>query len=150
MTVYIREAELSDVAKIYQIEQLAHLSPWSEKLISCSFSERNHNFVAVLNDEVVGYVFTSFVAGELTLENICVAKEQQGKGIGRDLMEALFSLARQLVAEEIWLEVRSSNSTAIQLYLSQGFIQQGIRKNYYSLPASSDKEDALLMKKSLQ
>ena len=39
------------------------------------------------------------------------------------------------------LEVRQSNESAIRLYESLGFVQDGLRKGYYEEP----KEDAVLM-----
>ena len=39
------------------------------------------------------------------------------------------------------LEVRASNEAAIALYVKHGFVQAGVRKNYYQDP----KEDALIM-----
>lgn len=36
--------------------------------------------------------------------------------------------------KKIWLEVRESNLNAIKLYSNIGFIQNGIRKNYYLQP----------------
>lgn len=146
--VHVRQALLSDSPAIYEIEQLAHISPWSEGLINGSFSDRNHNYVAEANGVVVGYLFTSFIAGELTLENICVAKGSQGQGIGHKLMDCLLQLATDLNALDIWLEVRESNTSAIALYVKSGFSQQGVRKNYYSVPDSTAKENALLMKKA--
>jgi [ribosomal protein S18]-alanine N-acetyltransferase len=41
------------------------------------------------------------------------------------------------------LEVRPSNSAAIQLYHSVGFNEIGVRKNYY--PAPQGREDALML-----
>lgn len=148
--INIRNAELADVPDILAIEQVAHLSPWTEKLIHGSFSKRSHNFVAEIDDVLVGYVFTSFVAGELTLENICVGTKQQGQGIGKLLMQHLLAMGKELLAEEIWLEVRASNLSAIKLYKGFGFVQQGIRKNYYPVADSSGKEDAILMNLCLQ
>lgn len=145
--IKIRKAELSDVAEIFTIEQDVHISPWSEKLITGSFSDTHHNYVVERGSEIVGYLFTSLVAGELTLENICVAKKAQGNGIGHALMERLEQIANELVCFEIWLEVRASNLAAIALYEKTGFEQQGIRKNYYSIPNSQQKEDAILMKR---
>lgn len=143
--VSIRATELSDIPSIIKIEHSAHLSPWSEKLFNDSFGARSHNFLAETNGEIIGYVFSSFVAGELTLENICVDPQSQGNGVGRLLMEHLLDLANTLNAEELWLEVRASNMSAIRLYERFDFINQGVRKNYYSIPNSSDKEDAILM-----
>ena len=48
-------------------------------------------------------------------------------------------------AEEIFLEVRASNASAIGLYSSEGFETVGRRARYYVRPI----EDALVMRKSL-
>ena len=42
---------------------------------------------------------------------------------------------------EITLEVRAGNNSAIALYESLGFVQEGIRKNFYEKPT----EDAIIM-----
>ena len=43
--------------------------------------------------------------------------------------------------EEYFLEVRESNEAAIGLYTSQGFVKEGIRKNFYEMPV----ENAVIM-----
>ena len=45
--------------------------------------------------------------------------------------------------QQIWLEVRESNATAINLYDNAGFILVEQRVNYY--PSKKGKEDALIM-----
>ena len=60
-------------------------------------------------------------------------------------MQHLLEQASKLEAEEIWLEVRASNISAIELYHRFGFKNQGVRKGYYSVPQSTEKEDAILM-----
>jgi ribosomal-protein-alanine N-acetyltransferase len=47
------------------------------------------------------------------------------------------------LAAKIFLEVRESNSPAIQLYVKKGFDLISRRKNYY--PADNGREDALIM-----
>ena len=43
----------------------------------------------------------------------------------------------------MYLEVRTSNKTAIDLYHNRGFNELGIRKGYY--PADKGREDALIL-----
>ena len=43
--------------------------------------------------------------------------------------------------KEFFLEVRQSNEAAIKLYESQGFVKEGIRKNFYEMPV----ENAVIM-----
>lgn len=147
--INIRSSQVKDIPAILEIEQSAHLSPWSEKLLNSSFSNRSHNFVAETTEQIVGYVFSSLVADELTLENICVAPSKQGQGIGRLLMQYLLEQAKSLQVQDVWLEVRASNIAAIELYKQFGFIEQGVRKNYYPIPSSHEKEDAILMSHKL-
>lgn len=147
----ILELNQSHIPEIVAIEHSAHLTPWSEKTISNSFGKRSHNYGLFKKDKndlkLIGYFFCDLVAGELSIENICVAVEQQNKGLAKQLMTHLVELAKTLSAEEILLEVRTSNSAAIGLYTKFGFEQVCIRKEYYRIPNSSQKENALILKK---
>jgi ribosomal-protein-alanine N-acetyltransferase len=74
---------------------------------------------------------------------VCVAKDHQGCGHGKRLMQRLIDLARWHRAERIFLEVRPSNERAIKLYDQLGFNEIGKRPNYY--PAKRGREDAIVM-----
>jgi len=56
-------------------------------------------------------------------------------------MTKLMSVARELGARSMTLEVRVTNHVAQSLYRKLGFQNGGIRKNYYS----DNQEDALVM-----
>jgi ribosomal-protein-alanine N-acetyltransferase len=58
----------------------------------------------------------------------------------------LFQFAKQNGLSFISLEVRESNSPAISLYEKFGFLVEGKRKNFYSVPT----EDALIMTKRFE
>ena len=144
---------LSHIPQILSIESVTHLTPWSEKIIQGSFGPRSRNFGLFKKnkgvDELIGYYFAEYVAGEMTLENICVDANCQGKGYAKVLMSHLIEQAKEEGAEELWLEVRVSNLPAIALYLSCGFENISVRKDYYKIPNSTEKEDAQMMKLSL-
>ena len=55
------------------------------------------------------------------------------------LLDSAVKIMNSRGANEIFLEVRSSNCKAISLYEKYGFIKTGVRKNYYE-----NKEDAIL------
>ena len=59
----------------------------------------------------------------------------------------MLRLAGEQQADTAYLEVRASNRAALALYEGEGFIEDGVRKDYY--PAGSGREDALLMSKEL-
>lgn len=143
------ELSSKDVDALVTVERTAHISPWSQGMFEGSFNKRSENFGLMIDEQLVGYFIAEFVAGEMTLHNVCVDKLHQGKGYATQLMQHFLSRARTLSAEEVWLEVRVSNTVAITLYEKFGFETRGVRKNYYSLPTpdgdGNTKEDALLM-----
>jgi ribosomal-protein-alanine N-acetyltransferase len=73
-----------------------------------------------------------------------VRPEHRCRGLGRRLVVGLFDLARAAGAEDLFLEVRPSNTTAIRLYQSLGLSQVGLRRGYYQ--AANGREDAIVMR----
>ena len=55
--------------------------------------------------------------------------------------EKLYEEGALLETHEFFLEVRESNEAAIELYSRQGFVKEGIRKNFYERPV----ENAVIM-----
>ena len=76
--------------------------------------------------------------------NIETQPSHRRQGLAQALLQETFDWARQNQRQAVWLEVRSGNDAAIQLYLKVGFVQISARKRYYS-----DGEDALVMKYTL-
>ena len=134
---------LSDIKAVTQIEVDAHSHPWSEKLFLSNFGQRYFNHVLLNNENVIGYFVASAVAGEVTLMNIAISPEKQGQGAGQQLLQFLLDYSRSNNQQEIWLEVRVSNHSAIHLYQKLGFVEVDIRKNYY--PSENGREDAAMM-----
>ena len=92
---------------------------------------------------ILGFLVARQIAPEWELENIVVAPAARRKGLGRQLLEALFAAARQTESQSLFLEVRESNTAARRLYERLGFEQTGRRKAYYASPA----EDAILYRR---
>lgn len=139
----ITELSLQQLDDILPIEQACHSHPTSKANLATCFSARYHNFKLVIDDKVVGFYIAELVLDELTLHDICIAPECQGRGFGKQLLLHFIDLANQLNAIQLWLEVRESNVAAISLYEAHGFVETGKRRGYY--PAKNGREDALLM-----
>jgi ribosomal-protein-alanine N-acetyltransferase len=90
---------------------------------------------------VVGFAGFWFMADEAHLTSIAVREEYHRQGIGELLFISIIDLATELNASIITLEVRASNTAALNLYGKYGFIQVGLRRGYYT----DDREDAILM-----
>lgn len=148
----IREMKLSDVPQAVQIEQSSFSLPWSEKSFSDAVADANAVFLVadehVVNsggdeaDIVVGYIGMYLSPPEGEISNVAVAETFRGGGIGGALMAAMQEQAVRLGIEQIFLEVRCSNTPAIRLYEKAGFEEIGVRRNFYDLP----REDAKLMR----
>ncbi len=65
------------------------------------------------------------------MQTIAVAPERWGKGIGRALLTALLDEARRRGITAMFLEVRSDNPRARDLYQKFGFVEVGVRSGYY-------------------
>jgi len=62
-------------------------------------------------------------------------------GVGSILLTSLIDRCKDWGCNSLTLEVRSSNNAAKALYKKFGFLEEGLRKNYYR----DNEEDALIM-----
>lgn len=145
--IQIRKATTADIPAMLATEQAATAYPWAESSFQSSFSERYFNAVAVTEGQIAGFYIGELVAGEASLFDIAVHPQQQGKNIGKALLNHFLTEAEARQATDCWLEVRASNQRAITLYEQAGFHQVGVRPAYY--PAPGGNEDAILMAMSL-
>lgn len=115
-------------------------SPWSlEQIVADMDKPETDYFVVQDKGEVVGFLSTLLLVGELEITNIAVHPDVQGRGLADQLMTQL-----DTEHQPIFLEVRASNQRAQRLYKKYGFEPVGRRKNYYHNPT----EDAVLMVKN--
>ncbi|MGH8550428.1 MAG: ribosomal protein S18-alanine N-acetyltransferase [Methylococcales bacterium] len=137
-----RPMRASDIKAVVAIEELVYIFPWPARTFTDCLKIGYLCWVCERVDEVIGYGILSLGAGEAHVMNICVSPEYQNRGLGRRLMNKLIEVALQNRSRTLLLEVRPSNPQAIQLYVSMGFNEIGVRKNYY--PAKNGREDALM------
>jgi ribosomal-protein-alanine N-acetyltransferase len=72
------------------------------------------------------------VADELHLLELVCHPERRRRGFARNLLSELLAYAREQHKRLVLLEVRHSNSAALDLYESFGFETTGVRRGYYS------------------
>ena len=137
---------LADIQEVLVIEEESFGSPWSETaFISELKNQYAYYLVASISDKVVAYIGAWLIFDEAHITTLAVAKEHRGKGIATLILEKLFKDVRENQINKATLEVRVSNQRARKLYLQEGFVEVGVRKNYYS----DNKEDAMIMWKQL-
>jgi ribosomal-protein-alanine N-acetyltransferase len=142
----IRRAGLADVTAIWAIEKLSFPTPWPRWSFLAELSHPlSRTLVAGPSPpdpwKVWGYMVFWVVADEMHILNLAVHPGQRRRGIARRLLTEGLNQARTLGAGVAWLEVRPSNSPALNLYASLGFQEVGRRPRYYD----DTQEDAILL-----
>jgi len=118
--------------------------PWADSHIYESVQRQRTTLVEQTDThKIQAYLIGQEVADEASLLHIIVDKQSQSLGIGRQLlMYWLTTLSDDI--RKVWLEVRQSNIVAQVLYEKLGFTSQGVRKKYYRIANSNQKEDAII------
>lgn len=143
----LRPMHEEDLAGVMAVELANYPHPWTEGIMRDCIRVGYPCWVWELEGRIIGYGVLSVGAGEAHVLNLSIHPDYQGQGLGRRLLEHLLTLARGHRADAVFLEVRPSNKAAVHLYLSLGFNQAGLRRNYY--PAAEGREDALIFAKAL-
>ncbi len=133
----------ADVPEIQQIEQEIFTAPWPR---NAYYNELRHNrratyLVLRAPGMIVAYGGIWQVGFEAHVTTVGVRASEQRKGYGRAIFAALVERALSLGCHWVTLEVRPSNTGAIQLYEEFGFKIVGRRRGYYA----DNGEDAIVM-----
>ena len=138
-----REISLGDLDGIVQIERAVNPFPWGEEALRDTIASSGHHLMSLREGRAVGFLLSSFVLDESQLLLVGVSPDWQGVGVGGQLLKELINRSRDQGQKLIYLEVRSGNERAIRLYRSLGFIDIGVRRDYY--PGLVGREDAIVM-----
>ncbi|MEY4121360.1 MAG: ribosomal-protein-alanine N-acetyltransferase [Pseudomonadota bacterium] len=137
----LNEALLDDVLRV---EQSAYSHPWTRGNFVDSLKAGYSVMTLMGGDTLLGYFVAMEGVEEVHLLNITVAPKFQGQGWAVLMLDALSLWSRGRGAHWLWLEVRVSNTRAMQVYERYGYARVGERKNYY--PADQGhREDAVVM-----
>jgi ribosomal-protein-alanine N-acetyltransferase len=139
-----RPMRAEDLDALIKIERAAYPYPWTLLNFRDCLESGYSCWVGEINGQLSGYWVMMLAVGEGHILNCCVSPAWQGRGFGRALVEHLIDTARQHNAEAIYLEVRPSNTPAVNLYERLGFDGIALRRDYY--PADQGREDALIMR----
>lgn len=132
-----------DLDEVISIEEATYPFPWTRGILHDCLNIGYLCWVLELNGKIIAYSVMSVAVGEAHLLTIVVPKAEQGKGYGKTMLNEMIRHAVDDNANTMYLEVRTSNKIAIQLYHERGFNELGIRNNYY--PADKGREDALIL-----
>lgn len=148
MEIITRSMRETDLDQIMIIESQSFTTPWSKESFVLEITDNKlaKYIIAEIDGKVVGYGGIWLILDEGHITNIAVGKDYRGKGVGNKIIEALIFYCRDKEIRNMTLEVRESNIVAQNLYKKYGFLEYGIRPNYYS----DDHEDAVIMWKTME
>ncbi|MFL2767899.1 MAG: ribosomal protein S18-alanine N-acetyltransferase [Dehalococcoidia bacterium] len=99
-------------------------------------------YIAKFDSECIGYLSASLVCFELNIYNLGIEEKYRKKGYGYQLLDYTIKSIPNI--SNVYVELRKSNSAALNLYKKLGFYIYNQRSKYYSMP----NEDAFLMQYS--
>ena len=150
MTYRLDTAVIEDLPEMISWEsQIFGHDAWSPELVVAEVSHpANYYLVARSGDEFAGYAGLRLEAhsgGHADIQTIAVVPEHRGRGLGRELLQALLERAQRAGMSGVFLEVRADNDAALALYRDVGFEPIDVRVGYYQ----PDGVDAIVMRRGL-
>jgi ribosomal-protein-alanine N-acetyltransferase len=154
---YLEPMKDSDLSWVLALEQRSYDFPWSLKGFENSLERGINSLFYCIKGQKLGYCCILPVLDEAHILNVCVARVHQGKGVATAALKKILTKLYLNGYQVALLEVRESNHSAIKLYQSLGFQQDGIRKDYYRTKCWNEsqcelveeRENAILMSFSL-
>ncbi|AEF42474.1 ribosomal protein S18-alanine N-acetyltransferase [Hoyosella subflava] len=142
-TVLLRPLAMGDTKRCANLERqlFARDNPWPAWAFEQELRSPDHHYVAADCDgQLVGYAGIALLGPaddpENEIHTIGVDPKYQRRGIGRMLLDDLLAVA-DLHGGPVWLDVRTDNEAAQELYRGVGFDVVGLRKRYYQ-PSGAD------------
>jgi [ribosomal protein S18]-alanine N-acetyltransferase len=139
----LRPIHRADMEQLIAIEKAVQIAPWSEHSFAMCMSAGYLGWVIEKEQTILGFIIASLHHTEYHILNLCINFPYQRQGFGQLLLNHALSHAQAAGAAFTYLEVRQSNSRAINLYQKLGFSAIGERKDYY--PTVNGREDALIL-----
>lgn len=132
----------SHIDQIARLEQTCFSSPWTADMLTDALFDTQASFIVAEDEEgnVLGYAGLHVIVDEGYIDNVAVEPDARRHGVASALLDVFCRFGEANLAF-LSLEVRASNTPAIALYEKNGFVQAGLRKNYYEKP----REDAVIM-----
>ena len=134
----IRRMIADDVPRVAELEEEIFSDPWREKdIFSCVTDPTGICYTAFSDGRVVAYVIGRMIAPEGEIYRIATAEKYRRRGIAYRLLDYAVKCEKGKGLECLFLEVRSQNIAARNLYRAYGFKEISERKNYYSNPTDN-------------
>jgi len=137
LKVTIRRMRESDLSVVSELAMLANPHAIKKKYNKHIIDELRKNpdlsFVATENGKIIGYVQAHVRDDEGVLEDIAVAKEYQGKGVGKYLLNKELKALKLKGTKIVRAEVHYKCASAIPFYYKHGFRITGFVQDFLGI-----------------
>jgi ribosomal-protein-alanine N-acetyltransferase len=132
--VRIRDAGIEELPEVQAIENSCFGEErYSEEVLAAMLEEEGFETFLAEDDELMGSATVNFrddlVAAQLV--SIAVLPRFRGKGVARALLAEAEARVRRRGATRMVLQVAVTNVAALNLYLHQGYVLEGMIGDYY-------------------
>ena len=139
----IRRCEPSDIISVMEINMKTLPEHYSDYFYESLLADLPESFLIAENGEIsVGYIMCKSEFGFSNFKklgfvkkghvvSIAVLDKFRGQGIGSGLVEEAFKGVKEKQCDEMYLEVRCSNTDAVRLYETLGMSIKQRLKSYY-------------------
>jgi len=137
-------AAAADIDAVVALESESFTNPWSRDTLVWELTNSDVTRVYLLRDtedRAIAFCIAWVIFDELHINTLAVSPARRRQGLATFLLESVMAEAAREGARRATLEVRASNTAALQLYARLGFLVSGRRPGYYTNPA----EDALIL-----
>lgn len=125
-----------------------------EKLLSEIENPDSEFYFAIIDNQLVGYIKLNYSSAQtefqetdaIEIERIYILADQQGKNIGRQLLDFAINKAIEAGMRYIWLGVWEHNHDAMRFYQRHGF--NTFSSHHFMV--GNDKQTDILMKRELK
>ena len=147
-----RRCESSDLIGVMEINMKTLPEHYSDYFYESLLAETPEAFIVAEKDgKFIGYIMCKTEFGFSNFKklgfvkkghvvSVAVLEEFRGNGFGKILVAEAFKGIKEKQADEMYLEVRCSNTEAVKLYQNLGMEVKQRQKSYYR-----DGEDAYMM-----
>ena len=128
----IRKASLDDLKQIYLIEKdVFYNEHWTLEMLESELKNFLGRTTWIIEESTVilGYCMMRILYNEANIINMAIKSSRQWEGLGSFLLSHV--LNQLPMNSSVFLEVKESNLSAINLYQRLGFKVINLRKNYY-------------------
>ena len=134
----------ADIDAVVALEQESFSNPWPRETLVWELVNSDVTRVYLLRDaedRAIAFCIAWIIFDELHINTLAVSPEHRRQGMATHLLGEVMADASREGARRATLEVRESNTAALELYARLGFRVTARRRGYYTNPV----EDALIL-----